>query len=44
MNVKWKLFNQFAVFIMEPHFGIFRVKVLTLFAMCGKKCLESDVH
>ena len=40
-NVKGNLFKQFAALIMEPHYGIFRVRVLALFALHGEKRLES---
>ena len=33
--------NNIAAPIMEPHYGIFRVRVWALFALHGKKCLGS---
>ena len=33
--------NNIAALIMEPHYGIFRVRVLALFALHGEKRLES---
>ena len=40
-NVKCNLFKQYCCFIMEPHYGIFRVRVLALFALHGEKHLGS---
>ena len=40
-NVKCNLFKQYCCSYYEAHYGIFRVRVLALFALHGEKRLES---